>query len=81
LEREGIKCNLEKTQIFDRKNNAVNAIFTFVEEAMEVGECCLIHSIHGKSRACAVLFAYLLKKYNWSLNKALEFIHSKKDGL
>lgn len=48
---------------------------------MEQGECCLIHSLHGKSRACAVLAAYLMKKYNWTLNKTLEFINSKKEGL
>jgi protein-tyrosine phosphatase len=48
---------------------------------VEQGESCLIHSLHGKSRACAVLAAYLMKKYNWSLNKALELINSKKEGL
>jgi protein-tyrosine phosphatase len=48
---------------------------------MEAGESCLIHSVHGKSRACAVLAAYLMKKYNWSLNKCLEYINTKKEGL
>lgn len=48
---------------------------------MEAGESCLIHSMYGKSRACAVLTAYLMKKYSWSLNKSLEFINSKKEGL
>ena len=69
------------TQIFDKKNNAVNAIFAFIEEAMELGESCLIHSLHGKSRACAVLAAYLMKKYSWSLSKCLEFVNAKKEGL
>lgn len=68
-------------QIFDKKNNALNAIFSFVEEAVEQGESCLIHSLHGKSRACAVLAAYLMRKYGWSLNKTLELINSKKEGL
>ncbi len=48
---------------------------------MEQGESCLIHSLNGKSRACAVLVAYLMKKYSWSLNKCLEFINAKKQGL
>jgi hypothetical protein len=52
-----------------------------VEEAMEQGESCLIHSLHGKSRACAVLGAYLMRKYSWSLNKSLELINAKKEGL
>lgn len=45
---------------------------------MEQGESCLIHSVNGKSRSCAVLVAYLIKKYSWTLNKCLEFIASKK---
>ena len=48
---------------------------------MEQGESCLIHSVNGKSRACAVTVAYLMKKYSWSLNKCLEFISSKKEKL
>lgn len=67
-------------QIFDKKNNAVNTIFNFIEEAMEQGESCLIHSMYGKSRSCAVTVAYLIKKYSWSLNKCLEFISSKKEN-
>lgn len=45
---------------------------------MEQGESVLIHSVNGKSRACAVMVAYLIKKYSWSLTKCLEFISSKK---
>ena len=46
-----------------------------------MGESCLIHSLHGKSRAAAVLVAYLMKKYGWGLNKTLELVNSKKEGL
>ena len=48
---------------------------------MEQGESCLIHSLNGKSRATAVLVAYLMKKYSWNLNKCLELVNSKKEGL
>ena len=48
---------------------------------MEAGESCLIHSVNGKSRACAVLVAYMMKKYSWSLSKCLEFVNLKKEGL
>jgi len=68
-------------KIFDKKNNAVNAIYSFIEEAMSVGESCLIHSVNGKSRASAVLIAYLMKKYSWSLKKCLDFVKTKKEGL
>ena len=46
-----------------------------------MGESCLIHSLHGKSRASSVLVAYLMKKYGWSMNKALQLLQSKKQGL
>lgn len=48
---------------------------------MEAGESCLIHSLHGKSRATAVLTAYLMRKYSWTLSKCLEFVGAKKEGL
>lgn len=72
------ECMYWLTQIFDKKNNSINTIFHFVEEAMEVGESCLIHSVNGKSRATAVLVAYLMRKYQWNLSKCLEFIVDKK---
>ena len=37
--------------------------------------------MYGKSRSCAVLVAYMMKKYNWSLNKCLEYVNAKKEGL
>ena len=48
---------------------------------MEQGESCLIHSLYGKSRAFAVIVAYMMKKYSWSLSRCLELIHSKKEGV
>ena len=45
------------------------------------GESCLIHSLHGKSRSATVMVAYLMKKYQWTLDKCLEYITSKKDHL
>ena len=56
-------------------------IFQFVEETMELGECCLIHSLHGKTRACTITAAYLMKKYQWPLDKCLSFINSKKEKI
>ena len=48
---------------------------------MEQGESCLIHSVNGKTRACAVMVGYLMKKYEWGLDKCLEFVASKKENL
>lgn len=67
-------------QIFDRKNNAINMIINFIEEAMEEGQSVLVHSMHGKSRAGCVILAYLMKKYSWSLQKSFDYVVSKKDS-
>ena len=48
---------------------------------MDLGECCLIHSIHAKSRSFVVTAAYLMKKYSWSLDKIFSFVNSKKPGV
>lgn len=68
-------------KIFDKKGNALEAIFSFIEETVETGESCLIHSNFGKSRGFAVLAAYLMRKYAWSLDKCLEYARTKKEGL
>ena len=38
----------------------------------------MISSLKGQNRSCVVVLIYLLKKYKWTLGKALEFIKSKK---
>lgn len=59
----------------------MNAIFGFIEDAMEDGKSCLVHSVNAKSRSFVVVAAYLMKKYNWSLQKTLDFVGSKKEKL
>lgn len=76
-----MECTLPLSQIFDKKNTVINAIFAFIEEAMDLGECCLIHSMSAKSRSFLVVAAYLMKKYSWSLEKIFSFITSKKPGI
>jgi protein-tyrosine phosphatase len=75
------QCTHWPTKIFDKKNNALNAIFNFIEEAEKKGESCLVHSVNGKSRSFTVIVAYLIKKYKWSLSKCLQFIDSRKENL
>jgi len=42
-------------------------VYNFIEEAMEEGQSCLVHSYNGKSRASTVIIGYMIKKYCWSL--------------
>ena len=58
-------------KLFDKKNTTVNAIYNFIEEAMLEGRSCLVHSASCKSRAFTVVAVYLIKKYSWSMEKAM----------
>lgn len=65
----------------DSKNEAANAIFDFIEEALQSTESVLVHSVRGQSRATCALAAYLMRKYHWSLLKSLEFLNSRRPDL
>lgn len=65
----------------DPRDEAANAIFEFIEEALEATESVLVHSIRGQSRATCALAAYIMRKYKWSLLKALEFLNSRRPDL
>jgi hypothetical protein len=41
----------------------------------------LIHSIRGQSRCICIVAGYLIKKFNWSLFKTLEFLSSRRPDI
>jgi protein-tyrosine phosphatase len=43
----------------------LDEIFGIIEEALEVGESVLIHSIDGASRAAFAAAVYFILKYRW----------------
>ena len=67
--------------ILDSNNINANKIFSFIEEAYEQGESCLVHSVRGQSRASTVLAGYFMKKYKWSLFKTIEFLNNRRPDL
>ena len=67
--------------VLDAKDEASNAIFDFIEEAVEQTESVLVHSVRGQSRATCTLAAYIMRKYRWSLLKSLEFLNSRRPDL
>ena len=67
--------------LLDPKDEASNAIFEFIEEALDATESVLVHSVRGQSRATCALAAYIMRKYKWSLLKSLEFLNSRRPDL
>mmetsp|Transcript_21014 Transcript_21014/g.59653 ORF Transcript_21014/g.59653 Transcript_21014/m.59653 type:complete len:413 (-) Transcript_21014:14-1252(-) len=64
--------------ILDGGDFVANETYDFIEEALDRADGVLIHSFFGQSRSCVVLLAYLMKKFRWSLQKALEFLDSRQ---
>jgi len=69
--------DVDTETILDDYDVVANQVFDFIEEAEERGEGVLVQSFHGRSRSSCVLTAYLMKKYCWSLQTALEFLSFK----
>lgn len=67
--------------IIDSRSSVVNSVSDFIDGALEKGESVLIHSVRGKSRCVTILAAYLMKKFKWKLNKALQFLQSRRSDV
>ena len=68
--------DLPNTILFDAEGRNVRQIFEFIEKGLEKGECVLVHSVLGVSRSCAVVAAYLMHKYGWSLDNTVAFMRT-----
>lgn len=51
--------------VFDEGNVVLDEIYTFIEEAIDVGESVLVHSTDGVSRAAFCSSVYFMLKYRW----------------
>lgn len=51
--------------VFDEGNVVLDEIYTFIEEAIDVGESVLVHSTDGVSRASFCASVYFMLKYRW----------------
>mmetsp|Transcript_38775 Transcript_38775/g.89354 ORF Transcript_38775/g.89354 Transcript_38775/m.89354 type:complete len:169 (+) Transcript_38775:45-551(+) len=62
-------------QLFDKQGVVVEQIVSFIDEALLKGETVLIYSMQGISRCTACASAYLMAKYEWGMDKCMEFIY------
>jgi len=56
-------------------------IFDFIDSAAQRSQSVLVHSVRGQSRSSCVLASYIMRKYNWSMIKTLEFLNSRRPDL
>jgi protein-tyrosine phosphatase len=58
----------------------LNNVLEFIEEAQSNNDGnILIHCYMGSSRSASITLAYLIYKYNFSLNKGLKYLKKKRD--
>ncbi|KAK7200202.1 dual specificity protein phosphatase [Novymonas esmeraldas] len=62
------------TILFDAADDNIHRTVQFIDEALAVGECVLVHSVYGNSRSPALVAAYLITKYGWKLESALLYL-------
>ena len=73
-------ANLFLSQLLlDPKDEASNAIFDFIEEALDATESVLVHSVRGQSRATCALAAYICASTSGHCSKVWSFLTA--DGL
>jgi transposase len=64
--------------VLDSKDLNIARICEFMDGALDNAEGVLIHSVRGGSRSATVLIGYLVKKYGWPVDVALDFIRRKR---
>ena len=67
--------------IFEENDEVLEKITSFIDEALNTGESCLIWSVNGTSRCTCVVAGYMMNKYQWSLNKTLDYINSRRKDI
>ena len=71
----------ENQVLLDASDKNFSSIYRFIEQGLESGESVLVHSVRGVSRCVCIVTAYLMKNYQWSLYKSLDFIAFRRPDL
>ncbi|KDO28281.1 hypothetical protein SPRG_06332 [Saprolegnia parasitica CBS 223.65] len=67
--------------LFDLRCQEFLDVVDFLESAMEESQSVLVHSMDGISRSPSVMMSYLMVKYQWSLDKAFEYVKMKRGDI
>ncbi|KAF0696801.1 Aste57867_12463 [Aphanomyces stellatus] len=67
--------------LFDLRNEEFADLIEFIDHAMQSSLSLLVHSLDGMSRSPCVMMAYLMSKYQWSLDKAYEYVKMKRPDI
>ncbi|KAG7388056.1 hypothetical protein PHYPSEUDO_013175 [Phytophthora pseudosyringae] len=77
-------CDLDdvlRRNFFDLKNREFTHIIQLIDRALERTESVLVHSLNGINRSPSIMIGYLMVKYCWGLDKAHEFVMTKRSDM
>ncbi|KAJ8525043.1 hypothetical protein ON010_g16072 [Phytophthora cinnamomi] len=77
-------CDLDEVlrrPFFDLKNREFTHIIQLIDRALERTESVLVHSLNGINRSPSIMIGYLMVKYCWGLDKAHEFVMTKRSDM
>ncbi|KAE8880165.1 hypothetical protein PF005_g16674 [Phytophthora fragariae] len=77
-------CDLDEVlrrPFFDLKNREFTHIIQIIDRALERTESVLVHSLNGINRSPSIMIGYLMVKYCWGLDKAHEFVMTKRSDM
>ncbi|KAG1699802.1 hypothetical protein DVH05_012694 [Phytophthora capsici] len=77
-------CDLDEVlrrPFFDLKNRDFMQIVQLIDRALERTESVLVHSLTGINRSPSIMIGYLMVKYCWGLDKAHEFVMTKRSDM
>jgi protein-tyrosine phosphatase len=55
-----------------------NQTFSIIDRELKAGKNVLVHCYAGVSRSATIVIAYLMRKYRWSMFKAINFVRSRR---
>ena len=67
--------------LLDKEDSISSEIQNFIDDCVETGEGLLIYSIKGQDRVCVIVLIYFMRKYNWSLQKGIDFLKVVKPDM
>jgi len=73
--------DIDSQVIYNPKLQSFDKVFSFIDSTLQKGSSVLAHSIRGQSRSGCVIVAYLMQKYYWTLDKALQFLRFRRSNI
>ncbi|CAI2359594.1 unnamed protein product [Moneuplotes crassus] len=73
-----LSYNWRENEVVKIKEETMNRIYEFIQQSLKKSECVLIHCINNESILYLVAGLFLMLKFKWSVNKAIQYMCLKQ---